>query len=79
MTLCSLLCVGVLALDAAPKSSPKVKKKKKGAVEAVDTVKKEKKDKYAEAIKDAKIYDGLIKMYMTPKEELLFEIREENY
>lgn len=78
MTLCSLLCVGVLALDAAPKSSPKVKKKKKGAVEAVDTVKKEKKDKYAEAIKDAKIYDGLIKMYMTPKEELLFEISEEN-
>ena len=33
MTLCSLLCVGVLALDAAPKSSPKVKKKKKGSDE----------------------------------------------
>ena len=32
-----------------------------------------------EAIKDAKVYDGLIKAYMTPKQELLFEFTPEHF
>ena len=78
--ICTLMCVAAVTLDAAPKSR-KVKKagKKKGKVEAVDTSSvSKKKDKYAEAIKGAKVYDGLIKLYMTPKDELYFEITPEN-
>lgn len=78
LVMCSLLCIAALSAGAAPKHSPKGKKKKKGETEQVDTTRKEKKDKYAEAVKDAKIYDGLIKVYMTPKDELLFEIKEED-
>ncbi len=77
MTLCALLCVVSMTAGAASKKAHKGKKKKKGETEQVDTVKKEKKDKYAEAIKDAKVYDGLIKLYMTPKDELFFEITPE--
>lgn len=79
LTSCALLCIAAFAADAADRRAPKVKKKKKGEVEQVaDTTKKEKKDKYKEAIKDAKVYDGLIRLYMTPKDELLFEITPEN-
>ena len=68
--------------DALAKKPKKVSKKKKGQVEQVaDTTKKEekKKDKYLEAIKDATVYDGLIKAYMTPKQELLFEFTPEHF
>ena len=69
------------AADAVAKKPKKVSKKKKGKVEQVaDTAKtaETKKDKYLEAIKDATVYDGLIKAYMTPKQELLFEFTPEH-
>ena len=75
---CAMLIIAAIGADAAEKKPTKPKKRKKGEVEQVDTVKTEKKDKYKEAIKDAKVYDGLIKAYMTPKQELLFEITPEN-
>lgn len=72
---CALVCMTAFMADGASvKKRTKKKSGKKGKVEqVVDTTKKEKKDKYKEAIKDAKVYDGLIKAYMTPKQELLFE------
>ena len=72
---CALVCMTAFMADGASvKKRTKKKYGKKGKVEQVaDTTKKEKKDKYKEAIKDAKVYDGLIKAYMTPKQELLFE------
>lgn len=72
---CALVCMTAFMADGASvKKRTKKKSGKKGKVEQVaDTTKKEKKDKYKEAIKDAKVYDGLIKAYMTPKQELLFE------
>ena len=72
---CALVCMTAFMADGdSVKKRTKKKSGKKGKVEQVaDTTKKEKKDKYKEAIKDAKIYDGLIKAYMTPKQELLFE------
>ena len=70
-TISAIVLMAILAVDAsAAKKSKKTVKKKKGKVEmvadtaAVDTTKKVKKDKYKEAIKDAKVYDGLIKAYM---------------
>jgi hypothetical protein len=85
-TISAIVLMSILAVDAsAAKKSKKAVKKKKGKVEmvadtaAVDTTRKEKKDKYKEAIKDAKVYDGLIKAYMTPKNELLFEFTPENF
>ena len=70
--------MSTFAADAAKKQVKKVRGKKKAEVEQADTTKKVKKDKYAEAIKDAKVYDGLIKAYMTPKNDLLFEFRPEH-
>lgn len=82
----TVLILALMALcsadDAMAKKSKKVSKKKKGKVEqVVDTTRKEekKKDKYLEAIKDATVYDGLIKAYMTPKQELLFEFTPEHF
>lgn len=77
---CALVCMTAFMADGASvKKRTKKKSGKKGKVEQVaDTTKKEKKDKYKEAIKDAKIYDGLIKAYMTPKQELLFEFTPEH-
>lgn len=75
---CAMLLIAAIGASAAEKKPAKPKKRKKGEVEQVDTVKTEKKDKYKEAVKDAKVYDGLIKAYMTPKQELLFEITPEN-
>ncbi len=79
----ALFCSLAVSMDAsaAKKQAAKAKKKKKGETEQVDTAKKApaKKDKYAEAIKDAKVYDGLIKLYLTPKDELLFEITPEHF
>ena len=73
---CAFMCMTAFMADGA---SVKKKSEKKGEVEqAADTTKKEKKDKYKEAIKDAKVYDGLIKAYMTPKQELLFEFTPEH-
>ena len=74
----AVLCLSTFAADAAKKQVKKVRGKKKAEVEQADTTKKVKKDKYAEAIKDAKVYDGLIKAYMTPKNDLLFEFRPEH-
>ena len=75
----AVLCLSAVAADAAKKPAKKVRGKKKAVVEQADTVKPVKKDKYAEAIKDAKVYDGLIKAYMTPKDELLFEFTPEHF
>lgn len=77
---CALVCMTAFMADGASvKKRTKKKSGKKGKVEQVaDTTKKEKKDKYKEAIKDAKVYDGLIKAYMTPKQELLFEFTPEH-
>ena len=75
---CAVLLITAVGAEAAEKKPVKPKKRKKGEVEQVDTAKVEKKDKYKEAIKDARVYDGLIKAYMTPKDELLFEITPEN-
>ena len=77
---CALVCMTAFMADGASvKKLTKKKSGKKGKVEQVaDTTKKEKKDKYKEAIKDAKVYDGLIKAYMTPKQELLFEFTPEH-
>ena len=77
---CALVCMTAFMADGASvKKRTKKKSGKKGKVEqVVDTTKKEKKDKYKEAIKDAKVYDGLIKAYMTPKQELLFEFTPEH-
>ena len=77
---CALVCMTAFMADGASvKKRMKKKSGKKGKVEqVVDTTKKEKKDKYKEAIKDAKVYDGLIKAYMTPKHELLFEFTPEH-
>ena len=80
-TIAAAMLMMLSAADALAKKPKKVSKKKKGEVEQVaDTAKKkeEKKDKYLEAIKDAKVYDGLIKAYMTPKQELLFEFTPEH-
>ena len=73
-----MLLITAIGAEAGEKKPVKPRKKKKGEVEQVDTAKTEKKDKYKEAIKDAKVYDGLIKAYVTPKEELYFEITPEN-
>ena len=85
-TISAIVLMAILAVDAsAAKKSKKTVKKKKGKVEmvadtaAVDTTKKVKKDKYKEAIKDAKVYEGLIKVYMTPKDEVLFEFTPEHF
>jgi hypothetical protein len=77
----TLFCSVAICVEADAKRPVKAKKKKgKGETEQVDTTKKqEKKDKYKEAIKDAKVYDGLIKLYMTPKDELYFEITPEHF
>lgn len=78
---CAILCMTAFMADgAAVKKRTKKKIGRKGKVEQVaDTTKKaEKKDKYKEAIKDAKVYDGLIKAYMTPKQELYFEFRPDH-
>ena len=83
LTLSAVVLMTVFAAgDALAKKPKKVSKKKKGEVEQVaDTTKKteKKKDKYLEAIKDATVYDGLIKAYMTPKQELLFEFTPEHF
>ena len=73
-----MLLIAAIGAEAGEKKPVKPKKRKKGEVEQVDTAKAEKKDKYKEAIKDARVYDGLIKAYVTPKEELYFEITPEN-
>lgn len=75
---CAMLLIAAIGASAAEKKPSKPKKRKKGEVEQVDTAKTKKKDEYKEAVKDAKVYDGLIKAYMTPKQELLFEITPEN-
>lgn len=76
----AVICSAAICIEADAKGPVKARKKKKGEVEQADTTKKDtKKDKYAEAIKDAKVYDGLIKMYMTPKNELYFEITPEHF
>ena len=81
MLLCAAMCMISFSADAASWKLFKKKRLKKGEVEqvAADTVKREKKDKYKDAIKDARVYDGLIKAYMTPKDELLFEITPEHF
>ena len=83
LTLSAIVLMTITAADdALAKKSRKVSKKRKGKVEQVaDTTKKaeKKKDKYLEAIKDASVYDGLIKAYMTPKKELLFEFTPEHF
>ena len=80
-TITAAFLMTLSAADALAKKPKKVSKKKKGEVEQVaDTTKKAevKKDKYKETIKDAKVYDGLIKAYMTPKQELYFEFKPEH-
>ena len=81
MAVCALMCMTAFLADGADaKKRVKKKRGKKGEVEQVaDTTKKEeKKDKYKEAIKDAKVFDGLIKAYMTPKQDLYFEFKPEH-
>ena len=75
---CAALLAAAICAEAGEKRPARHRKKKKGETEQVDTAKTEKKDRYKEAVKDAKVYDGLIKAYMTPKDELLFEITPEN-
>ena len=76
IALCAILCLGFVSPDAQAR---KRSSKKKDTVEQADSTKTEKKDKYAEAIKDAKVYPGLFKLYLTPKEKLLFEFTPENF
>ena len=75
-----IACVLAIGVEAEAKRPAKSGRKSKGAVEQTDTTKKKEiKDKYKEAIRGAEVYDGLVKMYMTPKRKLLFEITPEHF
>lgn len=75
---CTLTLAATSGSDAGAWQLFHRQRKKHASKEQVDTVKSQKKDKYQEAVKGAEVYPGLIKAYMTPKNELLFEITPEN-
>lgn len=75
--LCCMSLLFVVDAEAREHKAP-VRKKKKGEVEQADSTKGKKTDKYAEAVKDATVYEGLFKIYRTKKGEIYFEVTPKN-